>query len=115
MIKMEHYQISKLFSDSAVSKFVTRTCIKINDLLSGQYSLNKSIKFKTSMLRSDLCDYIDAYIVVKDTLTLDGDNDDKTRNKNLIFKNKAPFRSSISKIKNMFIDSAKDLDNVMSM
>ena len=37
----------------------------MNDLSSRQYSVNKNIRFKTSMLKSDLCDYSDVYIVVK--------------------------------------------------
>ena len=41
---------------------------QVNDLSSGQYSVNKNISFKTSMLRSDLCDYSDAHIVVKGTI-----------------------------------------------
>ena len=53
---MEHYKISKLLKDSTVSKFVTKKWIKINDLSTGQYSANKSVRFRTSMLRSDLCD-----------------------------------------------------------
>ena len=44
------------------------------------------------MLRPDLCNYSDAYIVVKGRITVEGDNDDKKRNKKLIFKNNAPFR-----------------------
>ena len=47
---------------------------------------------KTSMLRSVLCDYSDAYVVVKGNITVEGDNDVKTRNKKLIFNNNAPFR-----------------------
>ena len=39
--------------------------VEVNDLSSGQYSVDKNIRFKTSMLRSDLCDYSDAYVVVK--------------------------------------------------
>ena len=62
---MEHYKISKLLNDSTISKFVTKKWVEMNDLSSGQYSVNKNIRFKTSMLRSDLCDYSDAYIVVK--------------------------------------------------
>ena len=53
---MEHYKISKLFNDSTVSKFVTSKWIEVNDLSVGQYSVNKNIRFKTSLLRSDLCD-----------------------------------------------------------
>ena len=51
---MEHYKISKLLNDSTVSKFVTKKWVEVNDLWSGQYSVNKNIRFKTSMLRSDL-------------------------------------------------------------
>ena len=47
----------------------------MNDLLSGQESINKNIRFKTSMLRSDLGDYSNAYIVVKGRITVEGDND----------------------------------------
>ena len=61
---MEHHKISKLLNDSIVSKFVTKKWVEVNDLLSAQYSVNKSIRFKTSMLRSDLCDYSDAYILL---------------------------------------------------
>ena len=43
------------------------------------------------MLRSDLCDYSDVYIVVRGAMTVEGDNNAKTRNKKLIFKNNAPF------------------------
>ena len=68
---MEHYKIFKLSKDSTISKFVTKKkLVKVNDLSSGQYSVNKNISFKTSMLRSDLCDYSDAYIVVKGTTDL---------------------------------------------
>ena len=40
---MEHYKVSKLLNDSPISKFFTRKCIKVNDLSSGQYSLNKNV------------------------------------------------------------------------
>ena len=67
------------------------------------------------MLRSDLCDYSDAYIVVKGDITLEGDNDANKRNKNLAFKNNAPFINCISKINGVKIDNAEDLDVVMLM
>ena len=67
------------------------------------------------MLRSDLCNYSDAYIVVKGTVTVEGDNDDKKINKKLTFNNNAPFRSCISKISNTFIDKAEDLGIVIPM
>ena len=64
------------------------------------------------MLRTDLCYYSDAYIVVKERMSVRVTNDANKRNKKLTFKNNAPFRSCISKIKNTFIDSAEDLDIV---
>ena len=67
------------------------------------------------MLRSDLCDFSDAYIVVKGDITLEGDNDANKHNKNLAFKNNAPFTNCISKINGVQIDNAEDLDVVMPM
>ena len=72
---------------------MTKKWVEVNDLSSSQYYVDKNTRFKTSMLRSDLCDYSNAYIVVKGTMTVEGDDDDKKRNKKLIFKNNAPFRS----------------------
>ena len=67
------------------------------------------------MLRSDLCEYSDAYIVVKGTITAEGDNNANRPNKNLAFKNNAPFINCISKINGVKIDNAEDLDVVMPM
>ena len=75
----------------------------------------KNIRFKISILRSDLCDYSGAYIFVKCTVTVEGNNVTKTRNKKLIFKNNTPCRSCISKTNNTFIDNAEDFNIVMSM
>ena len=55
---MEHYKISKLLNDSTVSKFVIRKWIGVNDFSGGEYFVDKNIKFKTPMLRLDLCGYI---------------------------------------------------------
>ena len=60
---MEHYKISKLLKDSTVSKFVTKNWIQVNYLSSGQYSVNKNLSFKTSILRLDLCDYL-VYVIM---------------------------------------------------
>ena len=90
---MEHYKISKLLNDSTVSKFVTKKWVEGNDLSSGKYSDNKNIRFKTSMLRSNLYDYSDSYIVVKGRISVRGANNTNTRNKKLTFKNNTPFRS----------------------
>ena len=73
------------------------------------------------MLRSNLCDYADAYILVKGTITITGAGDDDAakrldeRNKGVIFKNCAPFTKCISRINNTEIDNAKDIDIVMPM
>ena len=48
------------------SKFITRNWVEINDEARGAYSPNKQIKFKTAMLRSSLCDYSDAYNLLKE-------------------------------------------------
>ena len=61
---MKH-KISKLLNDLIASKSVTKNMDHINDLVRGKYSANKSIRFKTPELRSNLCDYSDGYIVLK--------------------------------------------------
>ena len=112
---MEHYKISKLINYSTVSKSVTKKWTEVNDLSSSQYSVNKNISFKTSMLRSDLYDYSHAYIVLKGRISVTGTNNANRRNKKLTFKNNAPFRSCITKISNTFIYNAEDLHIVMWM
>ena len=73
------------------------------------------------MLRSNLCDYADAYILVKGTITITGAGDDDAvkrldeKNKGVIFKNCAPFTKCISRINNTDIDNAQDIDIVMPM
>ena len=61
--------------------------------MGGQYSVNKSVRFETSMLRSDLYDYSDAYIAVKGRISAAGIDNANRRNKKLTLKNNAPFRS----------------------
>ena len=67
------------------------------------------------MLRSNSCDYSDAYIALKGRISVTGTNNANRRNKKLTFKNNAPFRLSTSKINNIFIDNAEDLDFVMQV
>ena len=64
---MEHQQISRLSNDSTITKFVTRKWIEVNDLSGVQYSANKNRSLKTPVLRSDLRDYSNAYVVVERT------------------------------------------------
>ena len=94
--------------------------VEINDEPRGNYA-NSDIRFKTTMLRSNLCDYADSYILVKGTITIIGAGDDAVargageRNKGVTFKNCAPFTKCISGINNTDIDNAHDIDIVMSM
>ena len=65
------------------------------------------------MLRSYLCDYSYAYVDLKGKISVTVTNDNNRRNKKLALKNNEPFRSSTSKINNLFMDNAEDLDIVM--
>ena len=65
------------------------------------------------MVTSDLCDYSDAYIVVKGDITVEGENNRDNKNRPLAFKNNAPFTSCISKINGVLIENTEDLDIVM--
>ena len=58
-------------------RFVTKKWIEVYDQSEKNYSINKEIRIKTPMLRSDLCDFSDAYIVVKGTITVTNPNDAK--------------------------------------
>ena len=94
-------------------KFVTRKWIEVNDLLGGQYSVYKNIRFKTSTLRSDLCDYNDAYIAAEGTIKPLAAAAEKD---NVYQKlDNAPFRSCISKINYTLIANAEVIDIVMPM
>ena len=119
---MEYQKIASLIDDGASnqpSKFRTRNWIEINDESRGTYNVNSQIKFKTTMLKSSLCDYSDAYILVKGTITVNNTAAQgaaaNNTNKKVIFKNYAPFTNCISEINNTQIDNAKDIDIVMPM
>ena len=109
---MEYQKITNLLGTTLdeVPRFITKKWVKVYD-----QSGSADDRYKTLMLRSDLCDYSDAYIVVKGTFTLDGAANASKRNKSTAFKNNAPFISCISKINNTLIDNAEDLDVVMLM
>ena len=77
-----------------LATFVTKKWIEIYDQSEGNYNVNKEIRIKTSMLRSDLCDYSNAYIVLKGNITIVRPNNAK-RNKEVTFKNNAPFINCI--------------------
>ena len=132
---MEYQKIANLLhsvSDQP-SKFRTRNWVEINDESRGTYTSN-DIKLKTTMLRSNLCDYADSYILVKGTMTITGyagaePNPDTPRteaqllaarqaderDKGVTFKNCVPFTKCISRMNNTNIDKAQDVDIVMLM
>ena len=118
---MEYQKIANLIDDTSnqSSKFRTRNWVEINDELRGAYNVNSQIKFKTTMLKSSLCDYSDAYILVKGTISVNNTAAAGAAanniNKKVIFKNCAPFTNCISKINNTQRDNAKDIDIVMPM
>ena len=120
---MEFQKIANLIDDTSNQpyKFRTRNLVEINDESRGACNVNSQIKFKTTMLKSSLCDYSDAYILVKGTITITGAGNNAAareadeRDKVVIFKNCAPFTNCISEINNTQIDNTKDIDIVMPM
>ena len=118
---MENQKIANLLNDETNQSYKLRmkNWVEINDDARGTYSPNKQIKFKTSMLRSSLCGYSDAYILVKGNITVNNtaaaNADANNTNKKVIFKNCAPFTRCISKINNAEIDNAQYIDIVMQM
>ena len=119
---MEYQKIANLLYNASnqPSTFKTRNWVEINDESRGTYTSN-DIKFKTTMLRSNLCDYVDAYILVKGTIAITGAGDDDAakrldkQNKVVIFKNCAPLTKCISRTNNADIDNAQDIDIVLPM
>ena len=120
---MEYQKIANLIDDTSnqLSKFRARNWDEINNESRGAYDVNSQIKFKTTMLKSSLCGYSDAYILVKGTITINGRGADAAarqadeRDKGVIFKNCAPFINCISEINNTQIGNAKDIDIAMPM
>ena len=142
MHKTEFQKIVNLLDvtcdDKDLPRFVTKKWIEVYDQSEKHYNVNKEIRIKTPMLRSDLCDFSDACIVVKGDITVDKKHlltmilkhliiqqlmqlllmmqiiMHLVKNK-LVFKNNAPFFNCITKINGIKIDNAEDLDVVMPM
>ena len=100
--------------DKDLLSVVTKKWIEVYAQSGINYDTNKEIRIKTPMLRTNLCDFSDAYIVVKRDITVTEPNNAR-RNKSVVFKNNAPFINCTSKINGVQIDNAVDLDIVMSM
>ena len=119
-IIMEYQKIANLLDNETnqPSKFRRRNWVEINDESREAYSGN-DIKFKTLMLRFNLCDDADAYIILKGTISFTGARNDRAakpldeRDKGVTFKNCAPFTKFLRRINNTDIDTARDIDIVM--
>ena len=105
---MGYQKIPNLLESTSdnLSKFRTRNWVEINDASRGNYT-NSDIRFKTTMLRSNLCDYADSDGAA-------GRQADERKN-SVTFKNCAPFTKCISRINNTEIDNAHGIDIVMPM
>ena len=110
-----------------VSKFTSKKLAQVYDQTPpNSYRENKEIHFKTAMLRSDLCDYSDAFVEVTANIVVkvnraNADNvnifnrNNATSERTFILKNNAPLVSCITKINGELIENAEDLDVVMPM
>ena len=91
--------------DNDLPRFVTKKWIEVYDQSENNYNVSKEIRTKAPILWSDLCDFSDAYIVVKGDIVVTEPNNAK-RNKSVAFKNNAPFINLISKFSGAQIDNA---------
>ena len=96
---MEYQKITNLLGNipDKVPLFITKKWIEFHDHSGNakdRYKPSKPIRFKTSMLRSDLCDFSDAHILMKGTITAANPNNN-AYDKKLVFKNNAPLVSCI--------------------
>ena len=109
-IIMEHQKIINLLDNTPnqSTQFRTKKWVEINDESRRTYNTNSQIRSETSMLQSSLCDYSDAYLLFKGTITVANTavarQAANNANKKVIFKNCAPFTSCISKINNTQTD-----------
>ena len=116
---MEYQKIINLLNvtRNQRSKFKTKNWAEINDESGRVYYTSHQIKFKPLMIRSNLCNYSDANIHVKGTITTPNKAATgaaaNNANKKVIFKNCAPFTNCISKINDIQIDDAHDIDREM--
>ena len=93
------------------TNFKTKFWVEINDDALVTYNKDSQIKLKASMLKSSVCYYSDAYLLFKGTISIESQAGDIPNNgdKEVAFKNCAPFTDCISKINKIQIDNGKDL------
>ena len=112
---MESQKIVNLLNNNDIEsqKFTTKKWYIINDQNNGQYGEgdenDSTIKFKTKVIKANLCDYSDAYILVN------GNIENKADNASVAFKNCAPFSKCISQINDEHLETAENLDIIMPM
>ena len=116
---MEYQEIINLLNNTPnqPSKLRKKNWVELNDESRGKYNKDNQVRFKTSMQRSSLCDYRDAYLLVKGTIPISPETTatPNNTNKKLIFNNCAPFTNCISRINNTQVDYAHYIDVVMPM
>ena len=114
---METQKIVNLLNDSEneYSKFATRKWYIISDQNNGQYGRgnenDSTIKFETKVIKPNLCDYSDAYILVTGDIKITG----VAANTNVAFKNCPHFRRCVTHINEEHVETAENLDIVMPM
>ena len=114
-MKMKTQKIGNLprDADNESSKFATRKWYVINDQNNTDYSEGNedstTVKFETKVIKSNLCDYSDAYILVTENITATGGG----ANDRVAFKNCAPFTKCIIHINDKHVDNADNLDIIM--
>ena len=108
---METQKIVNLLngSDNENSKFATKKWYIIDSESKGNYLPDNEIKFLTSSLESNLCDYSDAYILVTGNTNVTGGD----ANTKVAFKNCAPFRKCRTEINETFVDDAQHINIAM--
>ena len=103
------------YASNQISRFRTKNQVEINDDRNGTYD-KKNLKFKTTMLNASLCDYSNSYILVEGRITVAGQGANVAviatdrNDKEVVFKNCAPFIKCIRKINNAEVDNVEDLD-----
>ena len=118
---MEYQKIINLLDNKSnrPSKYKTKNCVKIIDEPQETYNEDNQIRLKTSMLTSNLCNYSNAYILVKGTITVANTAAqgqlDNAINKKVRFKHLVPFVNCISRINNTQVDNTHEIDVVMPM
>ena len=92
---MEFNKINNLLglAHDKVPRFITKKWIEVQSQSGNAYNTSKPIRFKTSVLRSDICDYSDANVWIKGTITVTNPNNNANFDRRLTLKNNGPIRN----------------------